>query len=132
MNPNEFFYWLQGYIELTTAVSPSCQVTFTLAQADCIVRHIALVMHWLGNGKQGGGAHPQTIARLHEVRTLAGLLTSERSDGMRDELSATIVKIVAAQFEHVIDPQAGDAEQQAKLNAIHSGGHRPDKPVYRC
>lgn len=91
-------------------------------------------MEWLGDGKRGGGAHPQTIARLHEVRTFAQLLNAERPDAMRAEFTACIRTIVHDQFEHVIDPQAGDEETQAKLNTIHHGT-RPqygDKPIARC
>lgn len=134
MNPNEFFYWLQGFFELRAIALAGHRLSLSSAQAECIGRHINLVMAWMSDGKKGGGAHPQTIARLHEVRTYANLLTSERPEETRWEFTESIIKITAAQFEHVIDPQAGDAETQAKLNNIH-GGHpqRPDdKPVYRC
>lgn len=42
--------------------------------------------------------------------------------------------MVAKQFQHVIDPLAGDAEQQAKLNAIHDLGRVDPKTgaLYRC
>jgi len=47
--------------------------------------------------------------------------------------TAAIRTMVHEQFEHVIDPHAGDPEQQAKLNAIHHGRPtRPGEPVYRC
>jgi hypothetical protein len=126
MNPNEFFYWLQGHFELSATPGP-----LSTTQADCIGRHIALVMEWLGDGKRGGGAHPQTIARLHEVRTFAKLLSDERPDDMRVEFTSQIRTIVNEQFVHVIDPQAGDAETQTQFNNIHSGSlSRP--PVARC
>lgn len=129
MSPNEFFYWLQGFFELSDTPGP-----LSMTQADCIGRHVALVMHWLGEGKQGGGAHPQTIARLHEVRTFAKLLIDARPDAMREEFTTQIRTIVHEQFVHVIDPQAGDAETQEKLNEIHHGPrpHPWDRPLMRC
>ena len=89
-------------------------------------------MEWLGDGKRGGGAHPHTIARLHEVRTFAQLLSTERPGDVRAEFTANIRKLVHDQFEHVIDPQADDGETQTKLNTIHHGQPPWDKPLIRC
>lgn len=39
--------------------------------------------------------------------------------------------LTAEQFEHVIDPQAGDPDTQAKLNTVHHW-HHGERPVARC
>jgi hypothetical protein len=77
---------------------------------------------------------------------LAELLQDQRlPEETRVEYSRKMAHELAMEFVHVIDPKAGDADVQAKLNEIHSqkpagapaSGKRPlgsidERPVYRC
>jgi hypothetical protein len=118
METNEFFYWLQGFFELTGADVPPLSDW----QIECIIRHDRLV------AAQSGRRGEQMIK--------IGVMLEAMRDGLIDRPKGTeaVRKMVAHQFQHVIDPQAGDAEQQAKLNAIHDLGHVDPKTgaVYRC
>lgn len=118
MQTNEFFYWLQGFFELSgTDVQP-----LTDWQIDCIVRHDRLV------SAAGHGRGEQMIK--------IGVMLDLMRDGTVDRVNGTksIRRMVAHQFQHAIDPQAGDETQQAKLNAAHQiGGVDPKTgAVYRC
>jgi hypothetical protein len=121
MTINEFFYWLQGYFELSGS-----QAALTPTQAACICRHVELARVWASERAVG----------IPENLTVIGALAKLIADGAdgADALTSAIRSDIHDQFEHVIDPQAGGPEQQAKLNAIHNGGrpHRPGEPVYRC
>ena len=100
MQPNEFFYWLQGYFEL----SPD-SIPLTKAQAERIIAHTRLV-------SQPGEA-------IIAVRHMCALITG----GIRDAVTTdTIRSTVADVFEHVIDPQAGGPKTQDHLNGLHGGG----------
>lgn len=129
MTENEFFYWLQGYFELhnvLTAGTPP--LVLTLAQAECIGRHAALV-------RTSGATPGKAFGR---VEFLAELIQDPllQPDG-RGEFTRKMQAEVAGQFQHVIDPKAGGPEVQAELQAIHDGPmpgpYRPfGNPVYRC
>jgi hypothetical protein len=93
MSPAEFFYWLKGYLELHGET-----IAFTQAQAECISRRVDDVMKWLGEGKRGGGAHPDTIAALFEIRTLASLFHVGRSDDVKREFTKLIIDRVNERF----------------------------------
>ena len=111
MKAQEFFYWLQGYFELTGSdkISPS--------QAECILRHSDLVL-------AADKAPPLTIGA---IRALCIAITNGLEDSrIQDQICA----IVDSHFEHVIDPQAGGADVQDRFNYIHNGG--PGGPVMRC
>lgn len=57
-------------------------------------------------------------------------------DGETKPLDATQVEVIARHlrlvFAHDIDPKAGDAATQVKLNAIHSPRPNLDGVVARC
>lgn len=111
----EFFYWLQGYFEISGTTEP-----LSLEQCTLVLRHLDLV-------DIGKGGSPDA-ARLDKMRTLLDLAI----DGALS-LAATTERIrreVFEQFIHVIDPAAGDAVVQAHLNAIH--GNPPGRPTMRC
>lgn len=114
MQPTEFFYWIQGYFELSSDESP-----LTPEQVEVIKRHAQLVHATTKSA-------PSVSAVEH---VLAG------HSAAPGPVTDAIVLIVADVFEHVIDPAAGDAEQQAKLNKIHCGGLSPSqdpRPLIRC
>lgn len=118
MTPNEFFYWLQGFFELSGAnLQP-----LTDEQIDCIIRHDRLV------SAAGNGRGEQMIK--------IGVMLDLMRDGTFDRAKGTeaVRKTVAHQFQHVIDPQAGDEAAQAGLNSIHQiGGVDPKTgAMYRC
>ena len=122
MQSNEFFYWLQGFFELSGAeVQP-----LTDWQIECIVRHDRLV------SAAGNGRGEQMIK--------IGVLLDLMRDGTFDRIKGTEIvrKMVAHQFQHVIDPQAGDESTQQVLNKVHGGpytigGVDPKTgAVYRC
>ena len=112
MRTNEFFYWLQGYFELsgsTAALTPD--------QFSCIGRHLALV--------GADGAVRTSKARSIIEFALDGAMTTEVA-------TARLRAEIHHQFVHVIDPEAGP-EAQAKLNEIHAGpGGIPNRPGMRC
>ena len=110
MTAQEFFYWLQGFIELRTAEGHTASITPKVA--EYILRHIDLVPA----RERGEG--------LIEVRTLVRLAARAQSSDDTLSLSSEIAKAVAGVFEHVIDPKAGGAAEQAMLNQAHHGnGH---------
>lgn len=118
MKAIEFCYWLQGYFEL----SEWPDVTALQAkQVACIRAHLALVA---------------TVDPNHE-NMFVEWLGSFLSNPPHATGTARIRRMLAAQFQHVIDPSySGD---KATLQAIHdgkpgtipSGGLSPDV-VYRC
>mgnify|MGYP003423165044 FL=1 len=120
MEETNFWYWLQGGFELSRSSVP-----LTVDQFDCINKHALLV----------GATHlnPKRSAKLTQLMTVAEL---GRQNLMPAENATVVIKTLAAeQFQHVIDPQAGPPEVQAKLNNIHGppmGGHRPDGVTLRC
>lgn len=124
MTAQEFFYWLQGFIELSKAASTHVLIGPTVASN--IIAHSNLV------------PESERGERLIEVRTLAKMATRSGSAERTQSLTDEIVEVVAATFLHIIDPKAGDAEEQAKLNAIHEQNPhlRPRPytggPVPRC
>jgi hypothetical protein len=121
MTENELFYWLQGFFELTLCDGPAF---LSLARAECIKRHVALARVSLRRGQQLG-------ERVARIELLADMILTPGS-GSSDELTQRMQELttrlrteVDAQFQHVIDPQAGDDDQQARLNEIHSGRRMP-------
>jgi hypothetical protein len=133
MTDNEFFYWLQGFFELSGTQAP-----LTRDQAECIHRHIDLVRDHCKTSAQGPAHAARRLPeRIAGINALVEMITADNSG--TDAIAAMATKAIRSniheQFVHVIDPAAGDTEQQAKLNAIHSGGGptRPmGDPVYRC
>lgn len=118
MTPNEFFYWLQGYFEIHGVDVPPLDDQ----QIDCIIRHDRLVA---AAGERG------------EQMIKIGVVLELMRDGTmpRDKGTESIRRMVAQQFGHVIDPQAGGPEVQQHLNKIHNiiGGVDPKTgAVYRC
>jgi hypothetical protein len=119
MTDTEFFYWLQGYFELSATESP-----LSHSQADCIVRHAGLVRALAIERRY---AMPE---RVTDVAVLARMITEDAPATMGERCTNEIRSIVADQFQHVIDPAAGGPEVQASLHKIHSGPN--GTPVYRC
>jgi len=117
MRINEFFYWLQGYFELSGSTAP-----LTSAQATMVMRHLDLV-------DVGKGGSPDAV-RLGKMRALLefGVEGSMALDIVTDKIR----KEVHEQFVHVIDPAAGGPEVQAKLNATHNGPGMGYGPGKRC
>lgn len=105
MTERDFFYWLQGYFELSATLEPLDQTT-----AECISRHIDLVQ-----------ASGEATFRLGAVAGLVRLIVSAAQANEPPMASATarVRSIVSDYFEHVVDPEAGGPKEQAKLNALH-------------
>lgn len=122
MNNRDFFYWLQGHFELGAT-----HTYIDKRQADLIVRHAAMVQD-------------RVCERLIEVRTLARLLLNEPAVEAAAMMTNDIQNIVSAEFVHVLDPQDGGPDAQAKLNALHKANphldpaapRRPDNITMRC
>lgn len=104
MRINEFFYWLQGYFEIsgTTAALTRDQLAMT-------TRHLDLV-------DVGKGGSPDA-ARIGKIRAIVEFAL----DGSMAAEAATLkIRVeVSDQFVHVIDPAAGPLSTQARLNAAH-------------
>jgi len=109
MSPHDFFYWLQGFFELT---GPESQA-LTDQQLNCIVSHIDLV--------RAHGTLDERTIKISMV--IDGIIAGwiDRSRGTK-----AVVDLVAQQFAHVIDPKAGGPERQEHLNAIHNLGRIVD------
>lgn len=105
MSPQDFFYWLQGFIELTTAAGSSALISPVVA--DCIMKHADLVVA----RDRGEG--------FVEVRTLVRLASRATSEAEAKAMTGEIVAAVSRVFEHVIDPKAGGPELQAQLSHLH-------------
>lgn len=118
MTESEFFYWLQGFFELTLCDGPAL---LSKARAECVKQHIALTRAVLRRGQQLG-------ERVARIEMAIDMLID--APPMAEDLTRRIRAEVDAQFQHVIDPQAGDAEQQAKLNALHHGPNTD--AIMRC
>lgn len=117
MRINEFFYWLQGYFEISGTADD-----LTSEQCTIILRHLDLV-------DVGKGGSPDA-ARLGKMRTLLDLAVEGTL--LRGIATEKIRSEVSEQFIHVIDPAAGGPEVQAKLNAIHNGPGTGYGPGKRC
>ena len=124
MTAQDFFYWLQGFIELSTAAAFKFMIGPDVAR--CILAHVDLIPE----DERGAG--------VIEVRTLVRLASKATSEDIARDLTREIAEAVASVFKHVIDPKAGDADEQARLNAIHEQNPhlrpRPytGSPVIRC
>ena len=108
MTEQEFFYWLQGFFEISDAgVSSPPFVKLSIAQLDCIRRHAALVR---ANCEHVSG----TFIAIES-------LTCTAVSSKTEEIGRSIRELTSLQFHHVIDPSYGDADKQAELNRIHAG-----------
>lgn len=101
MTETEFFYWLQGYFELSALMGV---VTLNDKQVDCIRKHLQLV------DKPG--------ERLVEIRVMLRMGT------LNERLITSLREVISEQFQHVIDPAAGDEKTQKRLNKIHGDNMR--------
>lgn len=120
MTNRDFFYWLQGHFELG---APNTYID--KRQADLILRHTAMVAD---RGE-----------RLAEVRVLARLLMREPAVDTAVVITDDMRNLVNDEFLHVLDPQDGGPEEQAKLDALHKANphldpKRPQRPggAMRC
>ena len=121
MTNRDFFYWLQGHFELG---APNTYID--KRQADLILRHVAMV------ADRGEG--------LAEVRVLARMLSTGPAVETAAVMTNDMREVVGGEFLHVLDPQDGGPEEQAKLNAFHAANphmdpKRPADPsgrVMRC
>lgn len=118
MNPTNFFYWLQGYFELSGSDEP-----LTLDQASMIIAHANLV------------AESDRGVPLVKIQLLAELIVTDPD--LSEGFTSKIQNLASETFEHVIDPAAGPPDEQERLNAIHNAGrpmpsihNRP--PLARC
>lgn len=122
MSPQDFFYWLQGFFELSLDEN-SPPVALSDSQIRCIIRHDRLVATSSGDGRG-------------EQMIKIGVMLELMLDNAIDRVKGTeaVRRMVAHQFQHVIDPKAGDDAQQAKLNTIHDLGRVDPKTgvIYRC
>ena len=120
MQITEFFYWLQGYFELS--ITPK---VLTIEQCVIIRRHISLVF------ANKNKCSPDDTIRLAKIDTLLGITID--GDISSEIVTDKIRKEVQAQFVHVIDPKYGPNDVQEKLNVIHSGiSSLDDKPLMKC
>lgn len=119
MQTTEFFYWLQGYFELS--ITPKI---LNIEQCVIIRRHIALVF------ASKNKCSPDDTIRLAKIDTLLGITID--GDISSEIVTDKIRKEVHAQFVHVIDPKYGPPDVQAKLDAVHGGSSVSDKPVMKC
>ena len=83
MKPEHFFYWLQGYFELSGTHDP-----LTDKQSACILSHIELV--------EASG--PTSNILVIEIRTLLSMLETSR-----EMVTAEVRKRISDEFIHVID-----------------------------
>jgi hypothetical protein len=111
MRENEFWYWLQGFFELSAD-----DAALTTKQIECIADHVMLAS-----------------TRGENLITAATMIRLAK-DGMLTlaNLTAKLRELAASQFQHVIDPQAGGPDVQAHLNAIHHGVRPSGSLVARC
>ena len=64
--------------------------------------------------------------------------TPQEPGAINSQQSATIQRHLALVFAHELDKQHGDADQQAKLQALHDankpklGDNGPNGEIYRC
>lgn len=120
MQTTEFFYWLQGYFEIS--ITPK---VLTIEQCVIVRRHIALVF-----ASKNKCSSDDTI-RLAKIDTLLGVTID--GDISSEIVTDKIRKEVHAQFVHVIDPKYGPNDVQEKLNVIHSGNlSGNNKPAMKC
>ena len=118
MKAVEFCYWLQGYFELSDGLDATA---LQAKQVACIRAHLALVA---------------TVDPNHE-NMFVEWLGSFLSNPPHATGTARIRRMLAAQFQHVIDPSySGD---KATLQGIHDSGKVPGidvgpspDMVYRC
>lgn len=130
MKERDFFYWLQGAFELVgvTAINYS-NIQVVKAHAN-LVRETQKI-----EIDRDGAAAP-----LGEAFTTIEKLIGDYEDytAARPQVVVKMQTVLAAQFQHVIDPSFGGPEVQDKLNAAHSaggpiiGGTGPNGEVYRC
>ena len=124
-------YWTQGWLELE---GPAAVLSKT--QAACVVRHAEMCLAQCANPEPGRSPLPASVAKVITIKTLAELIASGSSDGDA-AITCTIRGLLAAEFEHVIDPSMGDAAHQAALDKIHNATHSAlphdwSKPTQRC
>lgn len=116
-HPTSSFTGCRAYFELTGAECPP----LTDHQIDCIVAHDRMV----------SAQHPRGESMIK-----IGVMLDLMRDGSFDRAKGTesVRRMLAAQFEHVIDPLAGGPDQQAKLNRIHDLGRLDPKTgaIMRC
>jgi hypothetical protein len=117
MKAVEFCYWLQGYFELSEEGEPRA---LTSKQIACVKAHLALVA-------KVDPAHDNMF-----VEWLGGYLD------MPPDMSrfAKIKRMLASQFQHVVDPSYGGDKEV--LQSIHDGSSvfaadgNPKPGVLRC
>ena len=118
MQITEFFYWLQGYFEIS--ITPK---VLTIEQCVIIRRHIALVF-----ASKNKCSSDDTI-RLAKIDTLLGITID--GDISIEIVTDKIRNEVRAQFVHVIDPGYPN-DVQEKLNIVHGGNSSDDGPLSFC
>jgi hypothetical protein len=120
MQITEFFYWLQGYFEIS--IVPK---VLTIEQCVIIRRHVALVF------ASKNKCSPDDTMRIAKMDTLLSLAID--GDISSENVTDRIRNEVHAQFVHVIDPGYGPNDVQEKLNIVHNGSHSlNDKPLMKC
>lgn len=114
MNAREFCYWLQGAFELCGMAeidgARAAQIKAHLALvAKCDPNHRNTFVTWLDLTMNDGGYYAK---------------------GMTARDVEMVGKLLAAQFQHEIDPSYGG--DSAALQAAHDGGQVPSGPKFRC
>jgi hypothetical protein len=111
MTETEFYYWLQGFFEL----SGTAGLALTVEQAKCIGRHAALVR-----------ASGQDVKLPFIMVEFLALVLDDAlvQPADRVEFTSRVQAEIAGQFIHVIDPSSGTPEQVAEKQAIHDGPDR--------
>lgn len=67
MTSRDFCYWLQGFMEIS-AGGPNPDQPLTLAQVDCIQRHLALVFKHEIDPSMGDAKHQQALNETHSPK----------------------------------------------------------------
>ena len=107
MTSINYLYWLQGKFEID---GPNLR-HLTGAQVDMISRHLNMVL-----------VHePDTeVPFIHWLRDILAFGDNSKT-GWSEANVALVRQRLNLCFIHVIDPELGDAEHQAKLDEAHNG-----------
>lgn len=121
MTARDFTFWFQGFFEISNREFE----LLTQYQVQIIERHLAMVfVH-----------EPKTTNRFCIWLKSVLPYIVHHNGCIREEDIQKIQQMLNEEFEHVIDPSMGDAEQQALLNNLHKPANTDfddKKVVARC
>lgn len=68
MTSRDFCYWLQGYLEISTAQEKTQPAVSLLPeQVQCIQKHLALVFTHEIDPSQGDASHQEKLNKIHQI-----------------------------------------------------------------